>query len=341
MNKTQKLIVGGVSAVALIGGGIFAYTQMGQTAETLFLSRLSENYAQKEIATNFTFSVDKFDVGDISYNGFDNVKISGSIHSSTEDFDFTLNSFEVAGFKTPKAHLIKANEDLYINAELIPTFLEFQTTSAGLSVDFSESSKVVEGKYFSVGDAIKELAGQEVYDEFEKVFKQSGEENAALKKEMEASYKTFLSNIDAKAFAKSGSDVTLTLGAEDIKKLVKTSFETIANSEHYEGDKDSIKSSIASLESSYEEALGKLDKLEVSLTLGEKPGDMSTKITIEGKVEGTTDAKIEAVVRYESEAIPYQKPTKPENMIGTSELNSVITDIYSKIYESSYSSYNY
>lgn len=336
MDKKRKLIIGGISTVVVAGGAIAAY-QVTQTPENIFLSRLAANAESKDLGAEFSFTFDKFETELGEYDGIlDGLEVKGNIHSNTESFDLSLNKFEVNDIQIPETHLIQVDDDIYLNADIIPKYIEIQASNTGVDIDTSETTSQFADKYVSVGELVKEFSGKDTYDDYQKIFEQSDKKDQALRAELQEVYKEFFTELDDDAYVKSDSDVTLTLENKDIKKFIELNLQTLVDSENYEGDKKDLKNYLEDFDNNYDDSFGELEEFEVSLTLGEKTGDLSAEISLEEK----TDSAAEIVMSYDFDPIPYEKPSKPKKTLKISELKDSMEQIREDaIYSSYYDTY--
>lgn len=334
MKKQQGVIVGGLGAVVLSGLGVFAYNQAMQSPENLFLSRIAANYAQKEPASAFHITLQQ-EGGEPT--PLTNLDISGQVYGNQEAYSLLMDPFEMMGIDFPEISLIKEDKELYVNAEVVPFFLKTQAEFQGLAVDLKESEAEFKGKHVALGQAIKELSGQEAYDEFQKAVEQESGDSQALNKELQEVLAKFLKDIDGSSYTKNGTDVTLTLKKDQVRELLKLVFETLQKSEHYEQESQELDKLLSDFEGNFDLLFGEFDRLEMAMTLGEKVGQANTVFVLEEKTD--LDLKLEVV--YNLEPIAYQKPSKPEAIIESDKLKSVMDVFqYDSLYYNYYTTYS-
>lgn len=326
MEKKTQLIIGGALVGALAIGGVALALQGGlsNSPKDQFIKRMTEFTTAKKVGGKYEVSFEELDMGDNPYASFfEDIKISGESHTDGTDLDLTVELGEFFGQDLPSAHFIYADKKGYINAELLPEFASLYTGFTG-GASTSQVSDDYADKFIGIEKFIELTSGKEEADKFQKEMDSSLKHQTAFQKEIQTATADYLKKVEDENYSADDDKLVLVLKKDDVKGFVQTVLTTMANSENYEGDRDSLKESLNDFDKQYDETVGKFEKFEIRIALDKKNYDSQYNVKIE-----ESDLPLKLDIKFENAEVDYKAPKAPSksDVLSEKEIDKLIDEI--------------
>lgn len=328
MEKKTKLLAGGAVAALAVAGGLSFALQGGlsNSPKDQFIKRMADLSTVQKAGSKYELSFEELDIEGNPYDSlFKEMKVFGESHTDGKNVDLTVQFSKIFGQKLPQAHFIYANKNVYMNAELIPQLTTFYGNFSG-SRGASLMAEDYEGKFIGIKDVLQLTGGSKEVERFNKEMDTALENQTALQKEQQAVLADYLKKVDDKNYSVKDNKITLVLQKDDVKGFIKTALTTMANSKHYNGDKENLKKSLEDFDQNYDKTIGQLDKFKIDITLDKSKRDSQARITLEN-TSGTSPFK--AVVKFNNQEIAYKEPKAPSksDVLSEKEIDKLIDEI--------------
>lgn len=323
MDKKTQLIAGGAAAGLLVIGGI-AFALQGGSPKDQFIKRMTERAAIQKVGSKYEVSFDKLDMGGNPYASFlEDFKISGESHTNGTNVDLTVEFSPIFGQELPKAHFIYANKESYVNADLLPKFLTLYADFTG-AMGAAQVANGTEGKFIELEKFIELTSGKQEAETFRQEMEGNLKNQTAFQKEMQDALVDYLMKVDDQRYSAKDNNLILVLQKEDIKGFTKAILTAMVNSKHYDGDKASLKESLAGLDEQYKNTLAQLETFDIKIALDKTKYDSQVNIQIE-----EADAPIELDLKFSNKEISYKEPKAPskDSILSEKEIQKLMEKI--------------